>query len=562
MHRSIDTDINAILGEAGDRLLEQMERHKEEEMRLLRLAGAGHMEVEPQRSSSAGMVSDFAAADFGGDYAAGPSAMDFVLTGHSNEQGGGQQQHRMQQQRQQQPQQQQLAAPFFGRPQQPRPRLQQPQQRQAMTLAVPPPHAGSTRTHMQMQAPPPDYGQVNKRRKTSQTQGQAHVPALDSAALNKDCAVHLAKKVVNDLGVLMQFVQAVDTRSQFSQSEQHLEESKRAMQRFMHSLLPTFCDLPPAVDLSRATLAEFNMQGILGTGTFGQVRLCKYGNDYLCAKILSKETVVRLKQQGHVNSEKNILLQCNHPFIVKLFKTYQDERNLYLIMEYVTGGELFTAIRKSNGLNPSHVRIYAAEIILVIEYLHHNNIVHRDLKPENLLIDRYGHLKLTDFGFAKLVRDKTWTMCGTPEYIAPEIILSKGHGKGVDWWSLGVLIFEMLAGYPPFQGDSNFTVFQKILGGEVVMHSSFDPVAADLISKLLVIDITKRLGCMRGGAADVKQHPWFAGLDWDALYHKRMTGPLCPSVAASGDTSNYHDDGGGARSPRPFTGDQDLFKDF
>ena len=207
-----------------------------------------------------------------------------------------------------------------------------------------------------------------------------------------------------------------------------------------------------------------------GTGTFGRVRLCRFNrtNEYFCIKTLNKEKMARLKQQEHVRNEREILSQCRHPFIVNLYTTFQTEDDVHFIMEYVSGGELFTAIKKYGGLDSYAARIYAAEIILVIEYLHENHVVHRDLKPENLLIDKLGHLKLTDFGFAKNVTDKTWTMCGTPEYIAPEIIRGKGHGKGVDWWSLGVLIFEMLAGYVVFRGHSSH---YGLTGGSDTLHS-------------------------------------------------------------------------------------------
>lgn len=187
-----------------------------------------------------------------------------------------------------------------------------------------------------------------------------------------------------------------------------------------------------------------------------------------------------------------------------------------MLLEYVVGGELFTHLRRAGRFTNDMTRFYASEIVLAIEYLHSKDIIYRDLKPENLLIDHQGHIKITDFGFAKKVVDRysykkekenkgsyslimvrTWTLCGTPEYLAPEIIQSKGHGKAVDWWALGILIFEMLAGYPPFFDDNSFGIYEKILMGKVQFSAHFDPLAKDLLKRLLVSDRTKRLGNLK-----------------------------------------------------------------
>ncbi|CAG8483983.1 3335_t:CDS:2 [Funneliformis caledonium] len=288
-------------------------------------------------------------------------------------------------------------------------------------------------------------------------------------------------------------------------------------------------------------LIDFMLLETLGTGTFGRVFLTKFKptENYYAMKVLKKYEVVRLKQVEHINSEKLILSQVHHPFIVNLFCTFQDDRNLYMLLEYVIGGELFSHLRKAGRFTNDMTRFYAAEIVLAIEYLHSKDIIYRDLKPENLLLDSRGHVKITDFGFAKKVADRTWTLCGTPEYLAPEIIQSKGHGKPVDWWALGILIFEMLAGYPPFFDDNPFGIYEKILAGRIQFPSHFDANAKDLIKRLLTSDRTKRLGNLRGGSEDVKKHKWFRGVDWQGLYDRRVTAPIVPPYQHPGDTGNF-----------------------
>ena len=235
-----------------------------------------------------------------------------------------------------------------------------------------------------------------------------------------------------------------------------------------------------------------------------------------------------------------------------------------MCLEFINGGELFSHLRREGRFSNDASKFYTMEIVLAFEYLHSMFIVYRDLKPENLLIEQSGHLKITDFGFAKVVQDRTWTLCGTPEYLAPEIIQSKGHGKSVDWWALGVLIFEMLAGYPPFYDENPFGIYQKILGAKIDFPRHFDTKAKDLIKKLLTHDRTKRLGCLKGGAESIKTHKWFGRINWDAVGQKKIEPPFLPEVTSEMDTSNfdpYPDSADDA--PVPLSGkDKALFDDF
>merc|ERR1711998_65017 len=286
---------------------------------------------------------------------------------------------------------------------------------------------------------------------------------------------------------------------------------------------------------------EFEIMDTLGTGTFGRVRLVKYKKDskWMAMKILKKSEIIRLKQVEHIKAEKSILGSINHLFIVNMFGAFQDERCLYMCMEYVIGGELFSHLRRAGRFTNEVTRFYAGEIVLAFDYLHKQDIVYRDLKPENLLLDQDGHVKITDFGFAKHVEDRTWTLCGTPEYLAPEIIQSKGHGKAVDWWALGILVYEMLAGYPPFYDENPFGIYQKILANKPEYPRHFDVHAKDLVRKLLSQDRSKRIGNLKNGAEDIKKHKWFRGFDFTALLQKQLPSPIVPEVRSAGDTRNF-----------------------
>eukprot|EP00923_Selenidium_pygospionis_P006047 GHVN01010421.1.p1 GENE.GHVN01010421.1~~GHVN01010421.1.p1 ORF type:complete len:320 (+),score=47.77 GHVN01010421.1:212-1171(+) len=264
-------------------------------------------------------------------------------------------------------------------------------------------------------------------------------------------------------------------------------------------------------------------------------------NTPMALKILKKALVIRLKQIEHVKNEKEILQRLNHPFIVNLWSTFQDERCLYMVMEYVNGGELFSLLKEHRGIPVDHSRFYSSEIVVALEYIHNLDIVYRDLKPENLLLDSRGHLKITDFGFSKVVPQsgKTWTLCGTPEYLAPEVIQSKGHGKAVDWWALGVLIFEMISGWAPFEDKTPFGIYQKVLQGKIEFASCFDPSSKDLIRKLLVGDPSNRFGCLNDGVSDIKNHVFFAPVDWLNCSRGLLKPPVVPLTHSLDDTSMY-----------------------
>ncbi len=295
----------------------------------------------------------------------------------------------------------------------------------------------------------------------------------------------------------------------------------------------------------KVKIKDFEKLNTVGLGSYGRVCLCKKkksGKVYVM-KILKKNDIIKQKQVDHVYSEYTILSKLKHPFIVQLIGVnFEDPKYIYFILEYIQGGELFTLLRSNVTFPVPQTKFYIAHIITVFEYLHSKNIVYRDLKPENILINKNGYLKLTDFGFAKQLdseKAKTYTLCGTPEYLAPEIILNKGHGKAVDWWTLGILLFEMLVGIDPFSDDEPMKTYQKILKGKINFPKEIDKDAKSLIKHLLVQDTTKRYGCLKNGVKDILNHRFFDGFDWKNFVYLSMEAPYIPQIKNDEDTSNF-----------------------
>jgi serine/threonine protein kinase len=298
-------------------------------------------------------------------------------------------------------------------------------------------------------------------------------------------------------------------------------------------------------DLNSKTLAvgDFVLGKTLGTGAFGRVRFVthKATNNFYALKTLKKASIIKMKQVDHIVSEKNILVTLKHPLIVNMWGSFHDQRYIYMLLEYIVGGEFFTHLRKAGRFDNELSCFYGAQIAAIFEYCHSKNIVYRDLKPENILINADGYVKLTDFGFAKVIEHRTYTLCGTPEYIAPEVLLNKGHGKPVDWWTLGILIYEMIVGYPPFVDEDPMGIYQKILSGKIVFPKMFDKNAKGLVKKLLTADLGKRYGNLKNGVDDIKTHKWFKDINWQELLEKKLPATFKPVVKGESDTSNFDD---------------------
>ncbi|KAI9216696.1 kinase-like domain-containing protein [Blastocladiella britannica] len=288
---------------------------------------------------------------------------------------------------------------------------------------------------------------------------------------------------------------------------------------------------------------DFDLLKVLGRGSFGkvlQVRKKDTGRIY-AMKILSKKDIVARKEVAHTLSERNVLVQANSPFIVGLKFSFQTPDRLYLVLDYMNGGELFFRLQKEQVFSEERAKFYTAELTLAIEHLHRYGIVYRDLKPENVLLDSTGHIALTDFGLCKenLFDSTTNTFCGTPEYLAPEV-LTGTYGRAVDWWSLGTLFFEMTAGIPPFFSENVNAMYHKIMYEELVFPPGvFSPLAQSLLMGLLNRDAQARLGSSHADGEEVKRHPYFADVDWEALRRKKVVPPFKPVVESETDVSNF-----------------------
>jgi len=286
----------------------------------------------------------------------------------------------------------------------------------------------------------------------------------------------------------------------------------------------------------RVSTEDFELLTVVGKGSFGkvmQVRKKDTGKIY-AMKVLRKEAIIARKQVAHTRAEKTILQKIQHPFVITLHWAFQTDEKLYMILDFVNGGELFYHLKREGRFTENRVAFYVAEIVMALAHLHSNDIVYRDLKPENILLDSTGHIVITDFGLSKELppTEGTQTFCGTPEYLAPEILKGQGHGTAVDWWSLGTLMYEMLIGLPPFYSQNINIMYQQILNATLTFPSDVEisPEAKSLLGGLLTRDPTKRLGTEDKNASDLKRHPFFKDIDWDTLYKKEIEAPFRPKV--------------------------------
>ena len=292
---------------------------------------------------------------------------------------------------------------------------------------------------------------------------------------------------------------------------------------------------------NKVTLNDFQIIKLLGKGAFGKVLLV-YNEElkkYFAMKTLRKDYIKKNQQTKHTKEERKILEKIDYPFISKLYYAFQNEKKLFMITEYMPGGEMFYHLHMNDHFNENKARFYIAEIVLAINHLHKNNILYRDLKPENILLDELGHIKLTDFGLSKIMnnieKDKTYTVCGTPIYVAPEVLTGQGYNKLVDWWSVGVLLYEFLAGYSPYR-EARTKIDIKIYKKNLEQDPLISDTAFDLIKKFCTFDVSKKIG---KNFEDIKHHEFFKDIDWIKLEKREITPPYKPKIRFAGDVGNF-----------------------
>lgn len=314
-----------------------------------------------------------------------------------------------------------------------------------------------------------------------------------------------------------------------------------SLERFQ-TVLMVPCPLKAFVSGRKIDLSQLELHGVIGVGTFSRVSVASFkegpANMPVALKVLNKSTIIRLNQVEHVRTEKQILNGIMHPFVVNLLTTFQDKANLYMVLEYINGGELHSYIQVQAGqVTDGTARFFCGELFLALEYLHSLSVAHRDVKPSNILITSGGHLKLTDFGFAKVITDKSYTFVGTAEYVSPELVRrdpSEGHGLGVDWWAFGVVLFELLAGFTPFVAEDIQSIMDNILGGSVGYPRNMSSRAKALVAALLEPSVDHRLT-----PPNIRKHKWFRGMRFDRLIAMRLPPPFVPDVGGPEDTRMF-----------------------
>ncbi|KAK2194114.1 hypothetical protein NP493_2g08007 [Ridgeia piscesae] len=295
----------------------------------------------------------------------------------------------------------------------------------------------------------------------------------------------------------------------------------------------------------RAKPGDFEFLKMIGKGSFGKVLLARHkmeGRLY-AVKVLNKSHILRKNETKHIMSERNVLVtNIKHSFLVGMHYSFQTPNKLYFVLDYINGGELFYHLQHDRYFSEVRARFYAAEIASALGYLHSKNIIYRDLKPENILLDSQGHIVLTDFGLCKegiKGRDTTSTFCGTPEYLAPEVLLKQPYDKTVDWWCLGSVLYEMLFGLPPFYARDLNEMYDKILHHTLQFRGkSSSPAVRDILEKLLQKEKDKRLGS-KGDFAEISSHSFFSGINWTQLMDKRIKPPYNPNVSGQLDLRHF-----------------------
>jgi serine/threonine protein kinase len=297
----------------------------------------------------------------------------------------------------------------------------------------------------------------------------------------------------------------------------------------------------------KLTVEDFTFLKVVGKGSFGKVMQVrkKDTGEIFAMKVLKKKALVKRKQVTHTITERKTLACIEHPFIVSLRFSFQTDAKLYMILDFFNGGELFFHLKKDGRFTEKRSKYYGGEIMLALGHIHSKGVIYRDLKPENILLDCDGHIKITDFGLSKdsLKGDMiTHTFCGTPEYLAPEVLQQVGHGKAVDWWSFGTLLYEMMTGLPPFYNQNLNVMYERILHAPIPLPKYLSKDARSVFLGLLERDPKRRLGSGPADAEEIQSHAFFKSIDFDKMVKKELKVPYKPKVADEMDTSHIEEE--------------------
>ena len=297
-------------------------------------------------------------------------------------------------------------------------------------------------------------------------------------------------------------------------------------------------------EIEKITYDDFEPLKLLGTGSFGRVLLVrlKRNNKLYAMKVLSKTFIKKRHQEEHTKTERDLMVKINSPFVINIKFAFQDNSKLYIVTEFMQGGDMFFHLHEIGKFKEDRAKFYFIELTLALEFLHKNNMVYRDLKPENILMDSEGHIKIADFGLSKILEnmdDKAYTLCGTPQYLAPEVLKKKGYDKNIDWWSLGCFLYEMLTGNLPFFIQKGAPLSIEMYCTPLKFPRGVNKLARDLIKKLLNTDPQKRLGTGLEDAESVKLHPYFQGIEWNKYQNREIKPPYIPSFSSETDLKYF-----------------------
>ena len=313
-----------------------------------------------------------------------------------------------------------------------------------------------------------------------------------------------------------------------------------------------------------SNIRDYELRQTMAKGSNSIIKFSKatQSNKFFAVKKIKKSFIISLNQENRIFNEILSLSLCESSYIQKYQGFAMDEKFIYILTELITGGGLYPLLRSEGRFPVAQAKIYSAEVVLILEHLHSKNIIYRDLRPENLLFDHKGFLKLIDFGFAKVCEGQTYTVCGLPEYLAPEILLNKGYGKEIDWWAFGCLVYELMVGISPFYEKDPIIIFKRILKRDIKFPNNFPASAKSLIKHCLEINIGNRYGCLARGLNEIKEHRFFKDVDWSFLSKQKGKQIYTPNVENADDTKllnfiNYDDEEATSINP-----EEDPFSDW